>query len=520
MTPGCSRAMPSTEPRAARAARAHFRATAGRSRSTATPLRRSTIIESLEALAAPFGIGRGIHLGDTIIGTKGRVAFEAPAAEVLLTAHRELEKLVLTGRQQRIKELVAQPYGDLVHEGQLLDPVCRDIEALLLSSQDARHRRGAPAAAAPATCSSRASSRPTRSWRPRRACTARRRASGRRRMRSASPDRGAAGRVPSRARASAPRRTAAAAMVSSMRSVVVDKLASVTQACGLSHEVRVATDIPAEEGVVVVVEVLTNKSTYNTLELTSGRMAKVGKGDVVAGALGHRQALFGYSGHVPQRCSPATSSRCSTSAACSASATPSIPTRASRSTAGCSAWRSTSPTSASASACRRGSAQARSIPTRARHARRAGRGARRHLHGSRQDRGGLRDHHPHAPPRPHRRCVQGHRRLAAPGHPRDGRRRRAPLRDLHRPRHRHDHARERPGAHAHHADASSPPASPTCGVRARRRHPRHLWRRCHPRVPGHPRRAHRGDAVGERSGGGLGRGEAAARALRRSSRAW
>jgi argininosuccinate synthase len=94
------------------------------------------LIEKLEALAAPFGIGRGIHLGDTIIGTKGRVAFEAPAAETLLCAHRELEKLVLTGRQQRIKELVAQPYGDLVHEGQLLDPVCRDIEALLLSSQE------------------------------------------------------------------------------------------------------------------------------------------------------------------------------------------------------------------------------------------------------------------------------------------------------------------------------------------------------------------------------------------------
>lgn len=93
------------------------------------------IIETLESLAAAFGIGRGIHLGDTIIGTKGRVAFEAPAAEVLLTAHRELEKLVLTGRQQRMKDLVAQSYGDLVHEGQLLDPVCRDMEALLLSSQ-------------------------------------------------------------------------------------------------------------------------------------------------------------------------------------------------------------------------------------------------------------------------------------------------------------------------------------------------------------------------------------------------
>jgi argininosuccinate synthase len=93
------------------------------------------IIEQLESLAGPFGIGRGIHLGDTVIGTKGRVAFEAPAADVLLTAHRELEKLVMTGKQARIKDSVAQPYGDLVHEGQHLDPVCRDIEALLLSSQ-------------------------------------------------------------------------------------------------------------------------------------------------------------------------------------------------------------------------------------------------------------------------------------------------------------------------------------------------------------------------------------------------
>ena len=93
------------------------------------------VIEALEAIAGPYGIGRGIHLGDTIIGTKGRVAFEAPAAEVLLNAHRELEKLVLTARQQRIKELLASPYGDWVHEGQLLDPACRDIEALFIASQ-------------------------------------------------------------------------------------------------------------------------------------------------------------------------------------------------------------------------------------------------------------------------------------------------------------------------------------------------------------------------------------------------
>ncbi len=99
------------------------------------PLGAVEIIEKLEQIGAKFGIGRGIHLGDTIIGTKGRVAFEAPAAEVLIGAHRELEKLVMTGRQQRVKEMLAGPYGDLVHEGQHLDPVCRDIEALYLASQ-------------------------------------------------------------------------------------------------------------------------------------------------------------------------------------------------------------------------------------------------------------------------------------------------------------------------------------------------------------------------------------------------
>ena len=91
-------------------------------------------------------------------------------------------------------------------------------------------------------------------------------------------------------------------MAMQMRTVVVDKIGSIAQACGLGHELRVATtDIPCEEGVVLVVEILTNKSTYNTLELTSGRMAKVARGDVIVGALGHRRALFGYSGHIPAR---------------------------------------------------------------------------------------------------------------------------------------------------------------------------------------------------------------------------
>ncbi|MDH4166456.1 MAG: argininosuccinate synthase [Gammaproteobacteria bacterium] len=99
------------------------------------PLDAVSLIEQLETIGAKFGVGRGIHLGDTIIGFKGRVAFEAPAAEVLLTAHRELEKLVLSARQARVKDMLASPYGDLVHEGQHLDPVCRDIEAFLVSTQ-------------------------------------------------------------------------------------------------------------------------------------------------------------------------------------------------------------------------------------------------------------------------------------------------------------------------------------------------------------------------------------------------
>jgi hypothetical protein len=84
-----------------------------------------------------------------------------------------------------------------------------------------------------------------------------------------------------------------------MKSVVVDKIGSVTQALSLKHDLRIDEEIPSEEGVVLVVEVLTNKANYNTLELTSGRMAKVVKGDIVVGALGPRRALFGYSGHVP-----------------------------------------------------------------------------------------------------------------------------------------------------------------------------------------------------------------------------
>lgn len=99
------------------------------------PMSPVELIEALEVVAGSYGIGRGIHLGDTVLGTKGRVAFEAPAAITLITTHRELEKLVLSAQQARIKDSVAAVYGDLVHEGKQLDLACDDVESLLTSSQ-------------------------------------------------------------------------------------------------------------------------------------------------------------------------------------------------------------------------------------------------------------------------------------------------------------------------------------------------------------------------------------------------
>lgn len=88
--------------------------------------------------------------------------------------------------------------------------------------------------------------------------------------------------------------------MTAMRTVFVDKIASVAQHSKLGHELRVSAEIPCEEGVLLAVRVLNNKSRYNQLELTSGRMAAVKQGDVVVGALGHRKALLGYSGHLPE----------------------------------------------------------------------------------------------------------------------------------------------------------------------------------------------------------------------------
>jgi argininosuccinate synthase len=96
----------------------------------------SEAIQYLQTLAGPYGIGRDIHVGDTIIGIKGRVGFEAAAPMVIIKAHHALEKHVLTKWQLAYKDQLSQFYGTWLHEGQILDPVMRDIEAFLTSAQE------------------------------------------------------------------------------------------------------------------------------------------------------------------------------------------------------------------------------------------------------------------------------------------------------------------------------------------------------------------------------------------------
>lgn len=93
------------------------------------------IVERLSAIAAEFGVGNGIHVGETALGIKGRIGFEAGAALILIAAHRELEKLVLTKWQSFWKDQLGRFYGDRLHEGHYFDPALRDIEALVTSSQ-------------------------------------------------------------------------------------------------------------------------------------------------------------------------------------------------------------------------------------------------------------------------------------------------------------------------------------------------------------------------------------------------
>lgn len=93
-------------------------------------------IQYLQQLAGPYGIGRDVHVGDTIIGIKGRVGFEAAAPMLVIKGHHALEKHVLTKWQLTWKDQLAQFYGNWLHEGQYLDPVMRDIESFLTRTQD------------------------------------------------------------------------------------------------------------------------------------------------------------------------------------------------------------------------------------------------------------------------------------------------------------------------------------------------------------------------------------------------
>lgn len=92
------------------------------------------IIKKLNQLGAAYGFGKDYHIGTTIIGIKGRIAFEAPGLKILIKAHAELEKLVLTSKQIFWKNTLGTTYGDLVHEGLYFDPLLRNIEAFLDSS--------------------------------------------------------------------------------------------------------------------------------------------------------------------------------------------------------------------------------------------------------------------------------------------------------------------------------------------------------------------------------------------------
>ena len=92
-------------------------------------------IQYLQEIAGAYAIGRDVHVGDTIIGIKGRVGFEAAAPVLIIKAHHALEKHVLTKWQLTLKSQLADFYGNWLHEGQLLDPVMRDIEAFFTSSQ-------------------------------------------------------------------------------------------------------------------------------------------------------------------------------------------------------------------------------------------------------------------------------------------------------------------------------------------------------------------------------------------------
>src|SRR5690606_34850605 len=99
------------------------------------PLPGAELLARLNRLFSPYGVGRGIYTGDTVIGLKGRIVYEAPGLTALLVAHRALEEAVLSKHQNRFKPEVARKWVELVYEGFYHDPLKTDLEAFLASSQ-------------------------------------------------------------------------------------------------------------------------------------------------------------------------------------------------------------------------------------------------------------------------------------------------------------------------------------------------------------------------------------------------
>ena len=230
-----------------------------------------------------------------------------------------------------------------------------------------------------------------------------------------------------------------------MKSVVVDKISSVAQHSDLGDKLRLSPDIPCEEGVLVAARVLNNKTRYNQLELTSGRMATVTQGDIVVGALGHRKALLGYSGHLPVELSVGDTIQIlnigGVLGICD-SANPDVGPPFDCEVLGAVLHFPYLGERIGVPA--RAGAQAFDIECAAVHtAWRAGRRTRGNLHGFGQDGGSVRYRRTVAAPGPQRCCLQSHGRLAAAGHPRHGRRRCEGYDDFFRPRYRHDHGRKR-----------------------------------------------------------------------------
>ena len=254
------------------------------------------LIEKLNREAGALGAGRGYHLGDTVLGIKGRIAFEAPAAEVLLGAHRELEKLVLTEDQRFWKDHLGDVYGRRLHQGLFHDPFQRDIEALLRLVAGARHRPRARAALRRGGLGRGRRIALQPDGRERRAATARRVAKGADRDAGLGLARALAepGRLHRRARTSPSRSRSSEALLPRQ-----DRLGDDAPRPRPQRRPRRRRSRP-RPGTVIAVRVLNAKTTYDTLEDVHGRMVKLYPGDVIAGALGHRDALYGYSGRVPE----------------------------------------------------------------------------------------------------------------------------------------------------------------------------------------------------------------------------